>query len=513
MSEDEIRAEFEGSGGPVQTITIVGQKASIVFEEEKAVDAVLELCTSKAGKYPADEWLRYREKDQGRYRIKMPVPRPPKLGEHAALFSEDEQRRLHNTFFVADRAPGAEVGSGLDLEYFKKLIQKLVKESGGKPLNDKALVELFNHADEDKSGYVDFYEFLELYGQVKAGKVESLGGSGLFRSMMKKKEKTPEEIAALELTPKEIERAEKIFKARAKDSNGEVSKEEFKALIKQLIASGNKSADKPAQVPKDKDLNAAFTQADTDKSGMVDLKEFMQLYRDVKAGKVKGLGGGMISGLASGLTNMRKKKDSRTNLAIIIELQAAAKSNKYAGTVEATRRFDSKVQRTFIAQLKVTLQLAQYPSANAEMMGGLTLTGNANSELRNASILVHVTGLPDLATIEALAKQVLAKGTEESNLSLLGQDGVEKYGLFRVISAEAAEPVTGFVEDPRLLHGVLTDDDIIRLDAEYKKVRFPTENARTWCSIAFFRSKHLMSACPRPAHPHDLLTVGTRSHS
>ena len=96
---------------------------------------------------------------------------------------------VHNTFFVADRAPGAEVGSGLDLEYFKKLIQKLVKESGGKPLNEKALVEIFNHADEDKSGYVDFYEFLELYGQVKAGKVESLGGSGLFRSMMKKKER------------------------------------------------------------------------------------------------------------------------------------------------------------------------------------------------------------------------------------------------------------------------------------------------------------------------------------
>ena len=85
MSEDEIRAEFEGSGGPVQTITIVGQKASIVFEEEKAVDAVLELCTSKAGKYPADEWLRYREKDQGRYRIKMPVPRPPKLGERSRV--------------------------------------------------------------------------------------------------------------------------------------------------------------------------------------------------------------------------------------------------------------------------------------------------------------------------------------------------------------------------------------------------------------------------------------------
>ena len=50
----------------------------------------------------------------------------------------------------------------------------------------------------------------------------------------------------------------KKLSKRARKINGEVSKEEFKALIKQLIASGNKSADKPAQVPKDKDLNAAL---------------------------------------------------------------------------------------------------------------------------------------------------------------------------------------------------------------------------------------------------------------
>ena len=119
----------------------------------------------------------------------------------------------------------------------------------------------------------------------------------------------------------------------------------------------------------------------------------------MKAGKVKGLGGSMISVLrAASQICVRRKTTGRTS-----QSSSSYRQRRRAISMLAQlKRLDvSTAGAATIAQLKVTLQLAQYPSANAEMMGGLTLTGNANGELLNASILVHVTGLPDLATIEA----------------------------------------------------------------------------------------------------------------
>ena len=60
-------------------------------------------------------------------------------------------------------------------------------------------------------------------------------------------------------------------------------------------------------MPKEKDLDAAFIRADADGSGMVDEEEFLVLSEDGKAGKVKGLGGGMCSMLGSGMKGLIKK--------------------------------------------------------------------------------------------------------------------------------------------------------------------------------------------------------------
>ena len=81
-------------------------------------------------------------------------------------------------------------------------------------------------------------------------------------------------------------------------------------------------------------------------------------------------------------------------------------------------------------------------------------------------MLVHVKGLADLEAIETMAKAVLAKGR-----ALLGPAGVTTFGDFQVNSAEAVEPIAGFVEDPDLTHGVLTDADVDKLKKEFKKVR------------------------------------------
>ena len=47
----------------------------------------------------------------------------------------------------------------------------------------------------------------------------------------------------------------------------------------------------PSDVPREKDLKKAFEMADTDKSGVVDIDEFVQLYSKIKAGEIDGLAG------------------------------------------------------------------------------------------------------------------------------------------------------------------------------------------------------------------------------
>ena len=647
LSQEELRDEFEDSGGKTDAIIVAGSKANITFEKEEYVDKILEFVTGKeeAGErvFPPNTWLRYRDNDQGRYRIKLPVPRPPQLGEHAARFGEDERWELHEVFLAAERSPGAEEGAELGLDDFKKLIQKLVKESGGKKVDDKALVKIFEDADEDGSGNVDYYEFLELYGQVKEGKVKALGGSGLFGGMMKKKQPTEDEKAALELTDAQRQRAKKLFNSRSKDSGGEINKEHFKALIRKLVeemikkakAAGDKpmpmpkdkdldeaftradadgsgmvdeeeflvlyqdvkagkvkglgggmfsslftkkkddkkaaaeekdepslrltdaererakklfkgrakdsnneidkekfkalihklmeentkktvaAGDKPMPMPKEKDLDAAFIRADADGSGMVDEEEFLVLYEDVKAGKVKGLGGGMFSMLGSGMKGLIKKKDPRTNLAITVVFLADAANNKYAGNSAAAKSFDTKVRKVFLGQLKASLKAPE--GAEATIIGGVTLSseaegggkGAAEEPSGDATVLVHVSGLGDLEAIEAMAAEVLKMGKDGSSMELLGKAGPAMFGDFRVSRAEPVEPISGFVEDPSLTHGVLTTQDIRRLQKEYRKVGRPTTERRKSFLVLRINPSFYIACCTSCLHR----TLGAYAHA
>ena len=108
-----------------------------------------------------------------------------------------------------------------------------------------------------------------------------------------------EQEAREALTPEEAEKAMQLFDSRATDSGGEIGKEQFKELISTLIADRNAQAEEdgaePTPLPSEKDLDAAFVRADIDESGMVDEEEFLVLYRDVKNGKVEGLGRGLFS--------------------------------------------------------------------------------------------------------------------------------------------------------------------------------------------------------------------------
>ena len=107
----------------------------------------------------------------------------------------------------------------------------------------------------------------------KSRKSESLEGWSL--SKHDEKEEDAEEIAALELTPKEIKRAEKISKARKIRTERSARKSSKSHKQPSLVAIRARIS---CQVPKDKDLNAAFTQADTDKSGR-SIEEFMVVPR------------------------------------------------------------------------------------------------------------------------------------------------------------------------------------------------------------------------------------------
>ena len=102
------------------------------------------------------------------------------------------------------------------------------------------------------------------------------------------------------LTPEEIAHATSLFRAAAaQPSNSHSGDTEvapsirlgpFKKLMLQLCKDANKALVRkkqpPLPMPKDKDLGAAFAQADVDKSGQVDEAEFLALYALAHAGQV-----------------------------------------------------------------------------------------------------------------------------------------------------------------------------------------------------------------------------------
>lgn len=69
--------------------------------------------------------------------------------------------------------------------------------------------------------------------------------------------------------------------AEAAGGGGELAKAPFMALVKVMCEGA---------APSDEDLAAAFTLADENRNGTVDVFEFIRLYNLVRAGKVHGLG-------------------------------------------------------------------------------------------------------------------------------------------------------------------------------------------------------------------------------
>jgi hypothetical protein len=99
------------------------------------------------------------------------------------------------------------------------------------------------------------------------------------------------------LTVAELARARALFAAAAAQGPNahaggasSIRLAPFKKLMLQLCKDANaalaKQGQPPLPVPKDKDLGAAFAQADANKSGEVDLKEFLALYALAHAGQV-----------------------------------------------------------------------------------------------------------------------------------------------------------------------------------------------------------------------------------
>ena len=106
----------------------------------------------------------------------------------ADALTEEEVKRAKEVFRNAC-ANGGNESSELDKEAFIECIKELVSSANKRASSDDAdslsmpneqdLNAAFDTADADKSGLVDEGEFIELYGKVKAGKVEGLGG-GFF---------------------------------------------------------------------------------------------------------------------------------------------------------------------------------------------------------------------------------------------------------------------------------------------------------------------------------------------
>ena len=84
---------------------------------------------------------------------------------------------------------------------------------------------------------------------------------------------------ALALTDDEKKRAKKYFE-KYKDDTGEVNVGQFKVIIMKLIEWANSRKEQEGakgefKLPSEKDMEEAFTRADTDESGMVDWDEFL----------------------------------------------------------------------------------------------------------------------------------------------------------------------------------------------------------------------------------------------
>jgi len=117
-------------------------------------------------------------------------------------------------------------------------LTKVFKTLGVVTTGDEKIKQMIEHVDTDKSGAVEFEEFL---------------------NVMQQQPKTPRDDARLLAA----------FKIYDKNADGYITKQELQSVMEQC---GEKLTDKEAQTMID--------QADTDKDGRVNYREFINMMKD-----------------------------------------------------------------------------------------------------------------------------------------------------------------------------------------------------------------------------------------
>ena len=231
--------------------------------------------------------------------------------------------RFHDQIKAEERPK--DVVMELDRAAFSQLVVKLITEANSEGAafdvpSEDSLQKIFDVADADGSGTVDQGEFLELYKTSLSNSISRggffsghrreemihrqhlssdidgkeidgerqvyLAGVPLFRlpkwlskkltdkSKNKAVAEVNDEISHLAEGNEEMRRwAKRLFKSTAaKDQGGEkvLNLVQFKDIVKKMVSETN--------IPSDKTMEAAFTAADTDKSGGIDCDEFMALF-------------------------------------------------------------------------------------------------------------------------------------------------------------------------------------------------------------------------------------------
>jgi len=172
----------------------------------------------------------------------------------------------------------------LDKGAFVALVKQLLAPAAAnlpKP-SDTDLAVAFRVADADKSVSVDVFEFMRLFNLTKAVKVTGLGAKP---SMFATRSGAAKKSAAFKASLLSASDLRALFAAKAVffATQKALEKPAFVALLKELLAGS-------AAAPSEKDWEAAFVLADEDRSGQIDVQEFLKIVNVAKAGKVKGLG-------------------------------------------------------------------------------------------------------------------------------------------------------------------------------------------------------------------------------
>ena len=174
--------------------------------------------------------------------------------------------------------------AGIGKKTFKELIRAITKESGEVQIPEESALEAaFRLADDDNSGSVEEDEFIGVYEKLKDGRVAGIA----IHQIIAEGVLSHEELAHLR---KEFQ-AVSTLNSSGTDEDGAaidsrvITRKQFNKLIKALMRRAQARGHKPSK----SELDAAFNIADKDGGGSIDEEEFLELYRMVKKGEVKGL--------------------------------------------------------------------------------------------------------------------------------------------------------------------------------------------------------------------------------